>query len=147
MLKKGDLTNCNIWRGIAFSPSKIFTKILIDRFKTAIDNKIRKEQAELRKWKSCCDRICIPQIYYSTVQQTQYFVASVGIYLSLFQTCCRSLTSMYGLSVFTWSSGQVDWAFSNPEDMDRSHLFPHSDICTNNQIIHTIKRMNLFHNI
>ena len=42
--KKGDLTNCNNWRGITLLsiPSKIFSRIIINRIKTAVDAKIRR---------------------------------------------------------------------------------------------------------
>ena len=59
--KKGDLSNCNNWRGITLLsiPSKAFSRILIDRIKTAVDKRLRKEQAGFRKGKSCCDQIFV----------------------------------------------------------------------------------------
>lgn len=57
--KKGDLTNCNNWRGITLLsiPSKNFSKILIDRIKTSADDHLRQEQAGFRKGRSCCDQV------------------------------------------------------------------------------------------
>lgn len=49
--KKGDLTNCNNWRGITLLsiPYKNFSKVIIVRVKTAVDSKLREEQAGFRK--------------------------------------------------------------------------------------------------
>ncbi|KAL5010020.1 hypothetical protein ScPMuIL_012325 [Solemya velum] len=59
--KKGDLSNCNNWRGITLLsiPSKAFSKIIIDRIRTAVDKQLRQEQAGFRKGKSCCDQIFV----------------------------------------------------------------------------------------
>ena len=57
--KKGDLTDCNNWRGITLLsvPSKILAKIIIQRISNAVDNKLRKEQAGFRKHRGCIDQI------------------------------------------------------------------------------------------
>lgn len=57
--KKGDLQNCDNWRGITLLsvPGKVFCKILLDRVSEAIDTKLRKEQAGFRKGKGCIDQI------------------------------------------------------------------------------------------
>lgn len=51
LFNKGDLTNCNNWRRITLLPipNKLFRKILIDKVKAAIDNKLRKEMQVLEK--------------------------------------------------------------------------------------------------
>lgn len=48
--KKGDLSNCNNWRGITLLsiPSKVFCRILLKRVDRAIDHKLREEEAGLR---------------------------------------------------------------------------------------------------
>ena len=58
MPKKGDLTNCNNWRGITFLsiPSKVFSRIIINRINSAVDANIRQEQAGFRKGRGCCDQ-------------------------------------------------------------------------------------------
>ena len=57
--KKGDLGNCNNWRGITLLPmtSKVFTRIILNRVKDAADSIIRQEQAGFRKGRSCIDHI------------------------------------------------------------------------------------------
>ena len=57
--KKGNLQDCNNWRGITLLsvPSKILCKIIIQRINQAVDNQLRKEQAGFRKDKSCIDHI------------------------------------------------------------------------------------------
>lgn len=57
--KKGTLNDCNNWRGITLLsiPSKILAKVIIRRISTAIDSKLRDEQAGFRAGKSCSDQI------------------------------------------------------------------------------------------
>lgn len=57
--KKGDLKNCDNWRGITLLsiPSKVFCRILLNRFDSAIDVKLRKEQAGFRKGWGCIDQM------------------------------------------------------------------------------------------
>ena len=59
--KKGDLGNCNNWRGITLLSltSKIFSRIILQRITTAVDGILRQEQAGFRKGKSCIDHIFI----------------------------------------------------------------------------------------
>lgn len=55
--KKGDLGDCNSWRGIAiFSlTSKVFGRIILQHITTAVDDILRQEQAGFRKGKFCVD--------------------------------------------------------------------------------------------
>uniref|UniRef100_A0A3Q3JGH9 Uncharacterized protein n=1 Tax=Monopterus albus TaxID=43700 RepID=A0A3Q3JGH9_MONAL len=57
--KKGDLGSCKNWRGIMLLsvPSKVLTRIILDRLKDAVEEKLRPEQAGFRKDKSCTDQI------------------------------------------------------------------------------------------
>ena len=61
MPKKGDLENCNNWRGITLLSltSKIFSRIILQRITTAVDGILRQEQAGFRKGKSCIDHIFV----------------------------------------------------------------------------------------
>lgn len=79
--KKGDLTECRNWRGITLLPipSKILTRIILNRIKDPIDNKLRREQAGFRKNCSCVDlintlRIILEQ---STEFQTPLYLAFI----------------------------------------------------------------------
>ncbi|XP_073668649.1 uncharacterized protein [Paramisgurnus dabryanus] len=62
--KKGDLGSCNNWRGIMLLsvPSKVLTRIILDRLKDAVEEKLRPEQAGFRKEKSCTDQIATLRI-------------------------------------------------------------------------------------
>ena len=40
-------------------PIKIFSKIIIARIKTSVDNKLRSEQAGFRKRRGCCDQVFV----------------------------------------------------------------------------------------
>ena len=55
--KKGNLQVCDNWRGITLLsiPSKVFCTILLGRIETAIDKKLRQEQAGFRKRRGCTD--------------------------------------------------------------------------------------------
>ena len=57
--KKGALNDCNNWRGITLLsiPSKILAKIILQRISSALDQKLRNEQAGFRKGRGCTDQI------------------------------------------------------------------------------------------
>jgi hypothetical protein len=57
--KKGDLSNCKIWRGINLLcvASKVFCKIIFTRMMEVLEKSIRKEQAKFRPGRSCVDQI------------------------------------------------------------------------------------------
>ena len=59
LTKKGDLGECNNWRGITLLPitSKIFSKIIHTRLAETLDEFIRQEQAGFRPGHSCSDHI------------------------------------------------------------------------------------------
>jgi len=56
--KKGDLTNCNNWRGIMLLSvtSKVLSRVILNRLSTKVDPLLRKEQAGFRKGRSCTDQ-------------------------------------------------------------------------------------------
>ena len=57
--KKGDLSNCNNWRGINLlcASSKIFMRVILNRMMLHMEQKLRKEQAGFRPQRSCIDQI------------------------------------------------------------------------------------------
>lgn len=57
--KKGDLKDCNNWRGINILcvALKVFMMIILERMVKAVDAKIRSEQAGFREGRSCTDQI------------------------------------------------------------------------------------------
>ena len=57
--KQGDLSQCGKWRGITLLsiPSKVLTRVILDRMKDALDKTLRDEQAGFRKERSCTDQI------------------------------------------------------------------------------------------
>lgn len=57
--KKGDLSKCCNWRGITLLPipSKVLSKIILDRLSKAVEPLIRNEQAGFRPGRSCTDQI------------------------------------------------------------------------------------------
>ena len=61
IFKKGDLRDCNNWRGVTLLPviSKIFCKMMLERIKIGIDKKLRKKQAGFRPKRSTTEQIFI----------------------------------------------------------------------------------------
>ena len=49
--KKGDIRDCNNWRGVALLTvtSKIFGRVVINQVENAVDRVLRKEQAGFRQ--------------------------------------------------------------------------------------------------
>lgn len=57
--KKGNLGDCNNWRGVTLlsTPGKVFSSVLLQRLKTEVDNILREEKASFRKGRSCSEQI------------------------------------------------------------------------------------------
>ena len=57
--KKGDLSCFKNWRGIMLlnMASKLICRVILERIKTALDEKLREEQAGFRAGQSCTDEI------------------------------------------------------------------------------------------
>lgn len=62
--KKGDLSNCQNYRGIMLLsvPGKVFNRVLLERIKAAVDSRLRDQQAGFRKDRSCTDHIATLRI-------------------------------------------------------------------------------------
>ena len=62
--KKGDLSNCENYRGITLLsiPGRIFNRILLERMRNAVDNNLRDNQAGFRPNRSCTDQIATLRI-------------------------------------------------------------------------------------
>ncbi|VDP61197.1 unnamed protein product [Schistosoma curassoni] len=62
--KKGDLSNCNNYRGITLLSisGKVFNRVLLNRMKDCVDAQLRDKQAGFRKDRSCTDQIATPRI-------------------------------------------------------------------------------------
>ena len=62
--KKGDLGNCNNYRGITLLsvPGKVLYRVILERIKEAVDHQLRDQQAGFRKNRSCVDQIATLRI-------------------------------------------------------------------------------------
>jgi len=58
--KKGDLIHCKKWRGIMLL--NMASKVILERIKAALDEKLREEQAGFRGGQSCTDQIATLRI-------------------------------------------------------------------------------------
>jgi hypothetical protein len=65
--KKGDITKCHNWRGITLLsiPSKLLSRILLNRLKNVVELCFHKEQAGFRHQRSCVDLINTHKISYN----------------------------------------------------------------------------------
>ncbi|PVD27885.1 hypothetical protein C0Q70_10460 [Pomacea canaliculata] len=62
--KKGDLGDCNNWRGItlfSLTSKIVFSKIVLSRLTTTLEKDLRPQQAGFRPGRSCSEHIFIPQ--------------------------------------------------------------------------------------
>jgi len=57
--KKGDLSDCNNWRGITLLsvPDNVFASIVLSRLRDGVEMHLRTEQAGFRPGRSCNDQI------------------------------------------------------------------------------------------
>ena len=57
--KKGDLRDCNNYRGIMLLsvPGNVLNRILLQRMKEAVDPQLRDQQAGFRRNRSCAEQI------------------------------------------------------------------------------------------
>ena len=62
--KKGDLSYCKNWCGIVLlkMASKVFCRVILERIKITLDEKLREEQAGFRASRSCMDQIATLRI-------------------------------------------------------------------------------------
>ena len=62
--KKGDLNECKNWRGIMLlsTAGKVLNRIILERLKAELDDRLRDEQAGFRKERSCTDHIATLRI-------------------------------------------------------------------------------------
>ena len=62
--KKGDLRECNNWRGIMLlsTVGKVLNRIILERLKVVVDKRLRDEQAGFRKERSGTDHIATLRI-------------------------------------------------------------------------------------
>ena len=79
--KKGNLIDCNNWRGITLLsiPSKVLCTIIINQLGPAIDKILRQEQSGFRKGRGCIDHITVLRnvIEQSTEWQRKLYILFV----------------------------------------------------------------------
>ena len=74
--KKGNLSICDNYRGIMLLsvPGKVLNRVMLNRLKNAIDEKLRDNQAGFRHNRSCADQIATLRII---LEQSQEFNSSL----------------------------------------------------------------------
>ena len=88
--KKRDLSQCSKWRGITLLsiPSKVLTRIMLERMKEPIDHIRRDEQAGFRIERSCTDQIATLRVI---VEQTIEWQTSLYICFIVFEKAFDSV--------------------------------------------------------
>ena len=81
--KKGDLKECKNWRGIMLlsTAGKVLNRIILERLKAEVDDRLRDEQAGFQKERSCTDHIATLRriiVEQSLEWNSPVFVTSVG---------------------------------------------------------------------
>lgn len=102
--KKGDLSDCNNWRGITLLsvPSKILLRVLLNRMNEAINEKLRNEQAGFRSGKGCIDHIfTIRNIIEQSIEWQNKLILNFIDFRKAFdsikRSCIWSILRAYGL--------------------------------------------------
>ena len=102
--KKGDLSDCNNWRGITLLSvvSKVFTKIMLSRIRDAVDSKLREEQAGFRPGRSCTDQIFVLRIILEEYMEKQKalhmnFIDFKKAFDSLHRDSLWQIMKLYGI--------------------------------------------------
>ena len=93
--KKGDMSSCNNWRGIMLLsiPGKVLTRIILERIKTALEKKLRDEQAGFHQDRSCTDHISTMRIIIEQSLEWQSPLYSVFVdFLKAFDSIDRKKT-------------------------------------------------------
>ena len=100
--KKGDLSNCNNWRGITLLSleGKIMSMIIHKRLSNALNEILRTEQAGFRKGRSCNDHIfTLRQILEQSHEFNSPVYANFVDFRKAFDSIHRD--SLYGRSYYT----------------------------------------------
>ena len=102
--KKGDLRDCNNWRGITLLsiPGKVFCSILLNRLRDAVDQNLRQEQAGFRKNRSCTEQIfALRMIIEQSLEYQQKlnfnFVDFVKAFDSIHRSSMWKILGTYGI--------------------------------------------------
>lgn len=76
--KKGNLADCNNWRGITLLsvPGKVLGIVLLRRLRRAVDQRLREEQAGFRAGRSCSEQIFILR---TIIEQTVEFQQKISV--------------------------------------------------------------------
>ena len=106
LAKKGDLSNCNNYRGITLTSTimKIFSMLILKRIQDTVESTLRDEQAGFRKGRSCCDQIFILRhVIQQCVEQRSPLVLAFVDYEKAFDSVHRptlwKVLRYYGIPV------------------------------------------------
>uniref|UniRef100_A0A914XEZ9 Reverse transcriptase domain-containing protein n=1 Tax=Plectus sambesii TaxID=2011161 RepID=A0A914XEZ9_9BILA len=90
--KKGDLSKCDNWRGITLLsvPGKILSIMLLQRLQSAVDKRLREEQAGFRRGRSCTEQIFVLwQVIEQTLEYQQRLLLNFIDFVKAFDSIHR----------------------------------------------------------
>lgn len=90
--KKGDLSLCKNYRGIMLlsAPSKILSKVLLNRIRARIERTLRRTQAGFRPSRSCTDHIVTLRIILEQINEWQSNLHACFVdFTTAFDSICR----------------------------------------------------------
>ncbi|XP_058816391.1 uncharacterized protein LOC131679674 [Topomyia yanbarensis] len=105
VLKKGDLTVSDNWRGIMLLciVLKVLCKVILNRIQEKIDATFRRQQAGVRAGRSCADHIVTLRIILEKVNEFQEFLYLVFIdYEKAFDRITKILRGIFVQNIARW---------------------------------------------
>ena len=88
LAKKGNTKHCKNWRGIPLLSvvGKILCRIIIDRIRSGVDDRLRKKQAGYRKGRETTEQVFILRNIIEQVNERQAFQATLSLIITDFDT-------------------------------------------------------------
>ena len=91
--KKGNTKHCKNWRGIPLLSvvGKILCRIIIDRIRSGVDDRLRKKQAGYRKGRETTEQVFILRNIIEHVNERQAFQATLSLIFVVFEKAFDSI--------------------------------------------------------
>ena len=92
--RKGDLSDCNNWRGITLLPvpEKVFCKVILNRLQTKVNRTLREEQTGFRGGRSCSEQIfTLRNIIEQTIEFQESAIVNFIDFLKTFDSVHRPI--------------------------------------------------------
>ena len=93
LAKKGNTKHCKNWRGIPLLSvvGKILCRIIIDRIRSGVDDRLRKKQAGYRKGRETTEQVFILRNIIEHVNERQAFQTTLSLNFIVFDKAFDSI--------------------------------------------------------